>query len=398
MQTAQQFQMFNRTGTAVSPATCIETLYFEQAYNGQVYRTSLNNRLLVTGNKLNTVTKTNISEALNRAELPFYYITKIKSDTASGLYRLDVSLYSINTAVKATPIINDLSTRIADNSANIHQRITDLSTLVESNKDWVDTNFLKLTGGKMSGGIVFGQKNSTTNSSLPGIVANGENLILSCPDNGYISLWGSISEEYGMNRPGIVINKPGVEQNGKVLVYNHSSSQMVWSMYNAGSLAYSDAEYNKYYILGITDKSYQEREFGETTFIATEANIENNVYVHKKNIYANAFYSSSDKELKTDIQDIQTDTYIPEIIQFKWLDTSEISYGVIAQDLEEHGLQCLMDKDDEDRWRVNYNATLSLITGDLQHKVKHLQNENILLKETINVLTERINKIESLLK
>jgi hypothetical protein len=75
----------------------------------------LNNRLLVVGNKLNAVSKNSISEALNKAQIPFYYITKIKSDTASGLYRLDVSLYSMNNAVSATAVINDISVRISDN-------------------------------------------------------------------------------------------------------------------------------------------------------------------------------------------------------------------------------------------------------------------------------------------
>ena len=98
----------------MSLATCIETLYFEQQYNGQVYRTSLNNRLLVVGNKLNAVNKDSITAALNMANIPFYYITKIESDTASGLYRLDVSLWNIDTAVRATQVIDDISNRIID--------------------------------------------------------------------------------------------------------------------------------------------------------------------------------------------------------------------------------------------------------------------------------------------
>ena len=57
---------------------------------------------MVVGNKLNAVSKNSISNALNMAQLPFYYITKIESDTASGLYRLDVSLWNIDSAVRAT--------------------------------------------------------------------------------------------------------------------------------------------------------------------------------------------------------------------------------------------------------------------------------------------------------
>lgn len=399
MQTAQQYQMFDRAATAVSPATCIETLYFEQQYNGQVYRTSLNNRLLVVGNKLNSVSKNSITESLNQAQIPFYYITKIKSDTASGLYRLDVSLYSINNAVKATAIINDISTRISEEDAKLKDLIFDVSTQLNQYKIEVDNNFLKLIGGTMSGGIAFTKKTTTDKSVIttaPGILSNGDNLILACP-NGYISLWGAMSEEYNMNNPGVTINKPTTQENGKVLVYNHASQQMVWSMYNAGSLSYSTADYSKYYILGITQQSYEERDFGEESYIATEGNIETNVYVHRKNVYANAFYASSDIALKYDVQPIDISTYIPDVIQFRWYDTSELSYGFIAQDLEEHGLQYLMDKDDEDHWRVNYNAALALVVGDLQQKSKVQAQEIKDLKESNQMLIERITKLEQII-
>lgn len=169
--------------------------------------------------------------------------------------------------------------------------------------------------------------------------------------------------------------KPTVNENGKVPVFNYANSQLVWSTYNAGSLQYSTADYGKYYILGITDQSYQERNIGETEYIAEKGNIETNVYVSRKNVYANAFYASSDIALKTDIQEIDRETYIPEVIQFKWIDSSEMSYGFIAQDLEEHGLTCLMDKDDDDHWRVNYNAAIALVVGDLQHKIKEHEKE-----------------------
>lgn len=404
MQTAQQYQMFDRTANAVSPATCIETLYFEQQYNGQVYRTSLNNRLLVVGNKLNSVSKTSITESLNQAQIPFYYITKIKSDTASGLYRLDVSLYSINNAVKATAVINDLSTRIYEEDAKLKDLILDVSTEFYEYKTYVDGNYLNLKGGTMSGGIAFSKKTDKELTSSPGILSNGDNLILACP-NGYISLWGALSEEYNMNNAGVTINKPTTQENGKVLVYNHASQQLVWSMYNAGSLSYSTADYSKYYILGITQQSYEERDFGEESYIATEGNIETNVYVHRKNVYANAFYASSDIALKYDVQPIDVSTYIPDVIQFRWYDTSELSYGFIAQDLEEHGLQYLMDKDDDDHWRVNYNAALALVVGDLQQKYKKQEQELKEHKQQISELKaynksleDRITKLEKLIK
>ena len=402
MQTAQVTQIYNKKQIAQSPATCIETLYFEQTYNGQVYRTSLNNRLLVVGNRLNLVSKDNILDALNNAMIPFYYITKIESDTASGLYRLDASLYSINTAVRSTQVIEDISTDIQNKYNDLNNLILQLENHINAEREYNASTYLLLTGGKMSGGIVWGTKASGENNTLPGIGYNGQNLVLACPNPGsYISLWASLSEEYGINQLGVTWMKPTVNENGKVPVFNYANSQLVWSTYNAGSLQYSTADYGKYYILGITDQSYQERNIGETEYIAEKGNIETNVYVSRKNVYANAFYASSDIALKTDVQEIDRETYIPQVIQFKWIDSSEMSYGFIAQDLEEHGLTCLMDKDDDDHWRVNYNAAIALVVGDLQHKVKEheqeiksLKQENKQLKSMLEDVISRLEKIE----
>lgn len=399
MQTAQITQIYNKQKTAMSPATCIETLYFEQTYNGQIYRTSLNNRLLVVGNKLNLVSKTNIVDSLNKAQIPFYYITKIESDTASGLYRLDVSLYSLNTVVKSTDIINEIQQDVSVKYDYLIDELSKLYIHLENERAYNTSTYLLLTGGKMSGGIAFGNKSETNTRELPGISYIDKNLVLAAPnEGGYISLWGSLSEEYGISNTGVRWVKPTVKENGKVPVYNYANSQLSWSTYNAGSLKYSLADYGKYYILGITNQSYQERDIDELEYIAEKGNIEMNVYVSRKNIYANAFYASSDIALKTNIKEIEPDTYIPQVIQFNWMDSSQLSYGFLAQDLEKHGLEYLMDKDDQDHWRVNYSAALSLVVGDLQKKQKEqqqqileLQQENEKLKRAINEIYKKLN-------
>ena len=404
MQTAQVRQQYTRDGNPISLATCIETLYFEQTYNGQVYRTSLNNRLLVVGNKLNSVSKSNISDALNKAQLPFYYITKIESDTASGLYRLDVSLYAIDTAVRATEVIDEIKTTINDNLDSLNSSIDKVNTKIDSFQDYNTSTYLPLIGGKMSGGIVFGMKGGTGKiQDLPGIGYNGNNLVFSCPSTGYISFWGSLPNEYGANTPGITWLKHTIQENGNVPVFNYANNQLMWKTYNAGSLSYTTADYKKYYILGITEESYNGRDIGETKYIADDGNIETNVYVSRKNVYANAFYASSDIELKTDVQEIDTSTYIPDVIQFRWLDTSELSYGFIAQDLEKHGLSYLMDKDDLNHWRVNYSAAISLVLGDLQktkkiheQRISKLESENNDLKKTLEKLEKRLEKLEKI--
>ena len=61
-----------------------------------------------------------------------------------------------------------------------------------------------------------------------------------------------------------------------------------------------------------------------------------------------------------------------------------------------------MDKDDQDHWRVNYNAAIALVVGDLQagkkdheQRISNLERENAELKKTIEKLVKRIEKIEN---
>ena len=61
-----------------------------------------------------------------------------------------------------------------------------------------------------------------------------------------------------------------------------------------------------------------------------------------------------------------------------------------------------MEKDDEDHWRVNYNAAIALVVGDLQKKEKEykeqisrLQTENDSLKQMIGEINKRLSKIEN---
>ena len=177
MQTAQARQEYTKNGDPVSLATCIETLYFEQQYNGQVYRTSLNNRLLVVGNKLNAVSKHSISNALNMAQLPFYYITKIESDTASGLYRLDVSLWNIDSAVRATQIVDELNTSINKVNGNLTSLFLSNQEALKAFEARCTSTYVPLLGGK--------DANAYKNASLRGKV--------------YRDLEGQLRREFGVS-------------------------------------------------------------------------------------------------------------------------------------------------------------------------------------------------------
>lgn len=102
-------------------------------------------------------------------------------------------------------------------------------------------------------------------------------------------------------------------------------------------------------------------------------------------MFAQSFYASSDERLKTDIQSIDT-VNAPEIKKFTWKDTSVVSYGFIAQDLEKAGYGELVSEGDNGYKKVNYDAALSL-------KIASLENENKKLKKQVDNLTVMVSQI-----
>jgi len=140
-------------------------------------------------------------------------------------------------AVKSTEVIDDISTKIEKNNNELNQKIINVQEYINAEHNYNSSTYLPLIGGKMSGGIVFGQKSETQIKNLPGIGYNGANLILAAPqEESIISFWGSLSEEYGANNIGVTWKKPSVEDNGRVPVFNYGNNSLVWSTYNAGSL------------------------------------------------------------------------------------------------------------------------------------------------------------------
>ena len=92
------------------------------------------------------------------------------------------------------------------------------------------------------------------------------------------------------------------------------------------------------------------------------------------NIYAAAFYENSDVRLKKDVSSIVSSVNIPVIKEFKWKQTNNKSYGLIAQDLEAMGYPELVYIKDDGYKSVNYTAALCLIIGKQQLKIKELED------------------------
>lgn len=84
--------------------------------------------------------------------------------------------------------------------------------------------------------------------------------------------------------------------------------------------------------------------------------------------------NESDERLKTDVCDIEYDGDLPQIVQFRWKDTSALQYGVIAQDVERCGLDTLVrENQDTGMKAVSYTELLLLYIKDLQERNKSLE-------------------------
>ena len=103
---------------------------------------------------------------------------------------------------------------------------------------------------------------------------------------------------------------------------------------------------------------------------------------YKKNNSGNGGYllcdqymmNSSDERRKTDIKEPEFSGELPDIVQFRWKDTSALTYGVIAQDVEKAGLDTLVMTDGETGIKsVSYTELLLLYVKDLQERNKSLE-------------------------
>ena len=89
---------------------------------------------------------------------------------------------------------------------------------------------------------------------------------------------------------------------------------------------------------------------------------------------AGQFYASSDQRLKKDINNVSK-----SIRAFKWKDSNEKAYGLIAQELEEQGYSELVSTKSDGYKTINYNSALCMI-------IARLENELDELRERINQL------------
>jgi len=85
---------------------------------------------------------------------------------------------------------------------------------------------------------------------------------------------------------------------------------------------------------------------------------------------ATAYNTSSSAELKEDLQSFDAGRIVDdtEVYDFKWKDTSERSYGIIAQQAVEVYPQAIthIENEEQDWWGVDYSKYVPVILQELK--------------------------------
>jgi hypothetical protein len=109
---------------------------------------------------------------------------------------------------------------------------------------------------------------------------------------------------------------------------------------------------------------------------------------------SSGFYQSSDRNLKENIESPNPDKLISATrtpivkFNFKSDETHTDVYGVIAQEVEENGLQELVQTDANGNKAVDYTSLMIL-------KIAYLENENTRLMNELNNLAKRVKDLEN---
>ena len=95
------------------------------------------------------------------------------------------------------------------------------------------------------------------------------------------------------------------------------------------------------------------------------------------NIFATAFYATSDIRKKKDIKEIDVNrgiTLIPK--EYRFIDSNKKAYGFIAQEVEKAGYTDIVNTDKETGDKtLDYNSAFAIAIAQMQAKIKQLEDE-----------------------
>ena len=93
MQTATTLQLLDANNNNISPAVCVDSLYFEKTIDTRTYRMSLKNRTIVASDTMNENFSINAPDIAS-LELPYFTVTK-STPNGDFIWQLNTSTYKV---------------------------------------------------------------------------------------------------------------------------------------------------------------------------------------------------------------------------------------------------------------------------------------------------------------
>ena len=93
MQTATTLQLLDANNNNISPAVCVDSLYFEKTIETKTYRMSLKNRTIVASDTMNENFSITASD-ITSLELPYFTVTK-STPNGDFIWQLNTSTYRV---------------------------------------------------------------------------------------------------------------------------------------------------------------------------------------------------------------------------------------------------------------------------------------------------------------
>ena len=103
MQTATTLQLLDANNNNISPAVCVDSLYFEKTIDTRTYRMSLKNRTIVASDTMNENFSINAPDIAS-LELPYFTVTK-STPNGDFIWQLNTSTYKVGE--KLNELIDD---------------------------------------------------------------------------------------------------------------------------------------------------------------------------------------------------------------------------------------------------------------------------------------------------
>ena len=93
MQTATTLQLLDANNNNISPAVCVDSLYFEKTIETKTYRMSVKNRTIVASDTMNENFSITASD-ITSLELPYFTVTK-STPNGDFIWQLNTSTYRV---------------------------------------------------------------------------------------------------------------------------------------------------------------------------------------------------------------------------------------------------------------------------------------------------------------